>query len=157
AGPVLGVLQVEDARTLEVGMALQSGRLVLTEVAPDQPEVLAGRIGGELDAGGVGRVLPPLLHTPAVAIVPPAVVHEALPVALDGPGRELGAAVGAAEAHDVGRATLASVQGEPLRQDADGDPVAGPKVFGSKDRGPEAAQVAAGQRIRSGLPDQQLV
>jgi hypothetical protein len=81
------------------------------------------------------------------------VVKAADAVAFYPAGRELRAAVGAAEGNHVRCAALASVEREVLAQDADGLGVAGRQVLGAVDGLPEAAQVLAGERAGPGVDE----
>src|SRR5262249_18951596 len=119
----------------------------------DEPQVLLGRITGDLDSGGEARIFGGHLDALAGGVVLPAVVEAADTIALDPAGRELRAPVRAARRDDVRGATLAAVEREVFAHDANRPGAAGGQVLGAGDRLPEAAKVAPGQGPRASVAE----
>src|SRR5207244_2921155 len=86
----------------------------IAQVREDQPHVLPRGIRAQPHLLRQAWILARLLDALAAGVVAPAVIPTAEAVALDPADGELGAAMGAAEVHHVGRAVLAAVEGEAL-------------------------------------------
>src|SRR5436190_1947604 len=120
-------------------MARQSWRLTFAEVTPDQAQVLLRGVAADAHLALERFVLARLLDALPGGIVFPAVVQAAEAVVLHPAARQLRAAMGAAEGHDVSRAGLAPIQREALAQDLYRDGSARRQVLRAVDRLPETA------------------
>src|SRR5581483_10063351 len=122
--------------------------LVLPQIRPEEAEIFARRVAGDLHLRGKARVLGGHLDTLTGLVVLPAVVEAADAVPLHPAGAELRPPVRAAKRHQVRRAALAAIEREVLAHDADRLRVAGRQIERVVDRLPEAAEIPSGERAR---------
>ena len=151
---VVPLAQLDDMKSavrFQFGPPRQLRNRRLTEVHPDEPEVLLDRVARDPDfvrkAFRFGR----LVDTLAGLVVLPAVVAAPHTVALDDADRQQHTAVSAAARDDVGDAVFATVEGELLVQNLQRDRAAGFEVLGGVNRLPALAQQVAGRPARAGV------
>src|SRR5262249_46797904 len=117
----------------------------------NQSEVFLHRVPRHADLWREGFRFGWLLNASARAIVFPTVIETADKVALDPPGGELRAAVGAAMADQMRRAALTAVERKLFIHDPNRQRLANRKLMGATNRLPEHPQVTPGQSSRSGV------
>src|SRR5689334_2367693 len=154
---VLGALKIVAVDPMpmeelaELGPFRERRRRALAQISENQADRLSCRIGCDLHLVAEGLRLGGLRGALTCRVECPTVVSTGELLSLYPAGRQLCAAMRAPMHGDVWAAALASIERKIFTQDPDGDRLSLREMPRQKNRLPETAEVAPGDRRRSGM------
>src|SRR5580704_10122754 len=137
AGHMLDVPDLDQALARAVRKMRKRRRLAGAEIAEDEAQIFAGRIGAQLHLAGIARFLGRLIDALAAAVEFPAVIDATDAVLFDPAEMQRRAAMRTMVIDDLRLAGMAAIERKILAHDANGLGVACGQILAAIERVPE--------------------